>query len=121
MQEASEAAFPRILLQGPVLDYFCRNAAFPAGIGIQVEQLAPLAEARKSPEQACIRWTTRDESGAAFALQTEAPAGTYVERLWEASVSELFITDGSGKCKNLEFEITPQGHWLALRLDAPRQ
>jgi hypothetical protein len=76
MQEASEAAFPRILRQGPVLDYFCRNAAFPAGIGIQVEQLAPLAEARKSPEQACICWTTRDESGAAFALQTEAPAGT---------------------------------------------
>ncbi len=119
--DATEAAFPRTLQQGPVLDYFCRDAAFPAGITVEVEQLASLAEARSAPEQPFLRWTTRNESGAAFALRPEAPAGAFVDQLWESSVSELFIADGSGTGRYLEFEVTPQAHWLALRLDAPRQ
>jgi UDP-N-acetylmuramate dehydrogenase len=119
--EDSGAAFPRTLLQGPVLDYFCRDAAFPAGITVEVEQLASIAEARKAPEQPFIRWTTHDESGAAFSLRPEAPAVTFVDQLWVSSVSELFIADGSGNGKYLEFEVTPQAHWLALRFDAPRQ
>jgi UDP-N-acetylmuramate dehydrogenase len=119
--EASDVAFPRTLLQGQALDYFCRDAAFPAGIAVEVEQLVPLDEARQSPEQPFIRWTTRDESGAAFVLRPEAPAGAFVDHLWESSVSELFIADGSGNGKYLEFEVTPQAHWLALRFNAPRQ
>jgi UDP-N-acetylmuramate dehydrogenase len=119
--EISDAAFPRMLLQGPVLDYFCRDAAFPAGIAVEVEQLVPLAEARKVPEQPFIRWTTCDESGRAFSLRPEAPAGSFVDHLWESSVSELFISHGGESGEYLEFEITPEAHRLALRFDAPRQ
>ncbi|NTW55273.1 MAG: UDP-N-acetylmuramate dehydrogenase [Chlorobaculum sp.] len=119
--DASEAAFPRTLLQGPALDYFCRDAAFPAGIAVEVEQLESLAETRKAPEKPFIRWTTRDKSGAAFALRPDSPAGAFVDHLWESSVSELFIGHGSGNWNYLEFEVTPETHWLALRFDAPRQ
>jgi UDP-N-acetylmuramate dehydrogenase len=119
--EASNAVFPRMLLQGPALDYFCRDAAFPAGIAVEVEQLASLAEARKAPEKPFIRWTTHDESANAFTLRPDAPAEAFVDYLWESSVSELFIGHGGGNGEYLEFEITPQTHWLAIRFDAPRQ
>ncbi|MGC8774200.1 MAG: UDP-N-acetylmuramate dehydrogenase [Chlorobaculum sp.] len=119
--DACDDAFPRTLLQGQALDYFCRDAAFPAGIAVQVEQLVPLDEARKSPEQPFIRWTTRDESANAFSLRPAAPEGAFVDRLWEHRVSELFIGDGGGSGQYLELEVTPQGHWLAIRFDAPRQ
>ena len=119
--EASNAAFPRLLLQGPALDYFCRDAAFPAGIAVEVEQLASLDEARKAPERPFIRWTTRDESANAFSLRPDAPTGSFVDHLWESSVSELFIGHGGGRGEYLEFEITPEAHWLALRFNAPRQ
>ena len=38
--------------------------------------------------------------------------------MWESSVSELFIGGRDGEY--LEFELTPEGHWVALRFDAPR-
>jgi len=119
--DARNDVFPRKLLQGQALDYFCRDAAFPAGIAVDVEQLAPLDEARKSPERPFIRWTTRNESGAAFALRPDATAGAFVDHLWESSVSELFIGHGGGSAVYLEFEVTPDAQWLALRFDAPRQ
>jgi len=113
------AVFPRTLLHGPMLGYACTDAEFPFGITVRVEQLASLEEARRAPEKPFIRWTTRDESSTAFPLRPDAPAGAFVDRLWESSVSELFIggRDGEGY---LEFELTPEGHWVALRFDAPR-
>ncbi|UWX58662.1 UDP-N-acetylenolpyruvoylglucosamine reductase [Chlorobaculum sp. MV4-Y] len=119
--EALDAAFPRTLLQGPALDYFCRDVAFPAGIAVEVEQLASLDEARKSPEQPFIRWTTRNESANAFSLRSSEPAGSFVDHLWESSVSELFVGHGGGSGQYLEFEVTSEGHWLAIRFDVPRQ
>jgi UDP-N-acetylmuramate dehydrogenase len=119
--DARSDASPRTLLQGQALDYFCRDAAFPAGIAVEVEQLVPLAEARKSPERPFIRWTTHDESANAFSLRPDAPAGAFVDHLWESSVSELFIGHGSESGEYLEFEITPETHWLAIRFNAPRQ
>lgn len=115
-----EAVMPRTLLEGPLLGYACRDAEFPFGITVRVEQLASLEEARCAPEKPFIRWSTRDESGTAFPLRPDAPAGAFVDRLWESSVSELFI--GGGEREGyFEFEVTPENHWIALRFDAPRR
>ncbi|HHE32778.1 MAG TPA: UDP-N-acetylmuramate dehydrogenase [Chlorobaculum parvum] len=114
------AMFPRTLLHGPMLGYACCDGEFTFGITVRVEQLIPLEEARRAPGKPCIRWTTRDENGKAFPLRPDAPAGAFVDRLWESSVSELFIGGGEG-AGYLEFEVTPEGHWIALRFDAPRQ
>ena len=115
-----EAVMPRTLLEGPMLGYACRDAECSFAITVRVEQLASLDEARRAPEKPFIRWTSRDESGKAFPLRADAPAGVFVERLWESSVSELFVSGGEGE-GYLEFEVTPEGHWIALRFGAPRQ
>ncbi|MBN1928627.1 MAG: UDP-N-acetylmuramate dehydrogenase [Chlorobiaceae bacterium] len=119
--DSAEVVFPRTLLQGPMLAYACRDEEFPFGITVRIEQLASLDEARRAPEKPFIRWTTRDESGKAFPLRSDAPGGAFVDRLWESSVSELFVGGGEGEDRYLEFEVTPECQWIALRFDAPRQ
>jgi UDP-N-acetylmuramate dehydrogenase len=115
-----EAVLPRRLLDGPMLGYACRDEEFHFGITVRVEQLASLEEARCAPEKPFIRWTTRDENDKAFPLRPNAPGGAFVDRLWESSVSELFVGGGEGE-GYLEFEVTQEGHWIALRFDSPRQ
>ncbi|HHE32614.1 MAG TPA: UDP-N-acetylmuramate dehydrogenase [Chlorobaculum parvum] len=119
-QDQHKAVMPRTLLEGGMLGYACRDEEFPFGIRVRVEPLMSLEEARCAPDKPFIRWTTCDESGKAFPLRPDAPAGAFVDRLWESSVSELFIGGGEG-AGYLEFEVTPEGHWIALRFDAPRQ
>jgi hypothetical protein len=50
-----------------------------------------------------------------------APSGPQGRRwqLWEHEVVELFLVGADGHY--LEFEFGPHGHYLALKLDAPRQ
>jgi UDP-N-acetylmuramate dehydrogenase len=111
-------AFPRTLLQGPLIDYSCVDLGFPSGVQIRVEQLIPVSEARRAPGRPFIRWSTVDLSGNAFPLRPEAQAGAFVDGLWAFSVSELFIGGEEGY---LEFEVTPEGHWVAIRFDGVRQ
>jgi UDP-N-acetylmuramate dehydrogenase len=119
--DEGEESFPRTLMQGPMLDYSGDDLEFPAGITIDVEQLAPISEARLEPERPFIRWTTRDASGNSFPLHPEAPEVNFVDKLWNYSVTELFVAHGGSGSSYLEFETTPDGHWVALRFDAPRQ
>lgn len=115
-------AFPRVVLEGPMTDYGCRDGGFPPGIAVRVEQLDSVAEAVVNPEKAFLRWTTVDISGAVFSRFPDAPQGSFVDRLWEESVSELFISNGRGKeSAYLEFEMTPAGHWLALGFQSVRR
>jgi UDP-N-acetylmuramate dehydrogenase len=117
-QDLPPASFPRTLMQGPMLDYSASDRHFPAGIDVEVVQLAPLGEARLHPERPFLRWTTRDNPGNAFPLQPDAPEGAFVDRLWEYSVSELFAGGADGY---LEFELSPRRHWVSLRFDDPRR
>ncbi len=117
-REFPSASFPRPLLQGPLLDYSAIGRRFPAGIQVAVEQLVPIEEARRRPARPFIRWTTRDSSCTAFPLKADASDGDFVDRLWEFSVSELFVGGDDGY---LEFEISPERHWVALRFDFPRR
>ncbi|NTU53445.1 MAG: UDP-N-acetylmuramate dehydrogenase [Chlorobiaceae bacterium] len=117
----ASAVFPRTLIEGPMLDYHCRDCGIPDGIIVRVEQLISLEEAGRTPNQPFIRWSTFDSSGSAFSSGIEAPEGVFVERLWEQSVSELFISHGSTRDGYLEFEVTPDGKWLALCFDASRR
>ncbi|NTU68273.1 MAG: UDP-N-acetylmuramate dehydrogenase [Chlorobiaceae bacterium] len=116
--DAEPENFPRTLMQGPLFDYAYEDFGFPAGVRVMVEQLIPVSEARLDPGRPFIRWSTVDESGKAFPLLPDAPSGAFVDQLWKFSVSELFI-GGEGVYE--EFEVTPEGHWVAIRLDAPRR
>ena len=114
-------SYPRTLMHGPMLDYSWIDGHFPDGISVEVEQLAAHSEARLHPERPFIRWTTRTVSGNPFPLRPEVPEGSFVDGLWNYSVSELFIGHGGPDSSYLEFETTPEAHWVALRFDAPRK
>jgi len=118
-----ESLFPRMLMQGPLLGYAALDREFPAGAFVAVEQLRSLEEAALKPEAPFLRWTTRSADPAIFALKPPAtlPAGSFIDGLWNYGVSELFIASAAPGGGYLEFELTPEGHWVALRFDAPRK
>ena len=127
-QEEERAAipgliFPRVLMQGPLAGYSGLDREFPSGVFVSVEQLLSLQDAAADPEAPFLRWTTLSHDSAFFALKKPSgvPAGCFTDELWRYSVSELFIASVDPGAGYLEFEMTPEGHWVALRFDAPRK
>ncbi len=119
---SGKAHFPRTLLQGPMVGYSAHDREFPPELFVEVEQLVSLQEGAAHPEKPLLRWTTRRRDTAVFALKppSSVPEGSFTDQLWHYGVSELFIGDGASGSGYLEFEMTPEAHWVALRFDAPR-
>ena len=111
--------FPRILMQGPLVGYSGLNRELPSGVVVKVEQLCSIAAAAAAPEASFLRWTTLSNNPALFSLKAPSPGG-FTDGLWQYSVSELFIAGVQGK-GYLEFEMTPDGHWVALRFESRRK
>ncbi len=118
-EEDSTQLFPRLLMQGPLVGYFGLDREFPSGVQVAVEQLCSVESAKAHPGVPFLRWTTRNPNPALFSLKAPSPA-SFTDELWRYSVSELFIARAAGAAY-LEFEMTPEGHWVALRFDAPRK
>ncbi|MFZ4525316.1 MAG: UDP-N-acetylmuramate dehydrogenase [Chlorobium sp.] len=114
-----EPFFPRTLMRGPLSGYFGLDREFPAGVVVEVEQLCSLEDAAAAPEAPFLRWTTRSNESVLFSLKAPSSGG-FTDGLWQYGVSELFIARDPGG-GYLEFEMTPEGHWVALRFDAPRK
>ena len=120
---ALDPIFPRMLMQGPLLGYAALDREFPAGAFVAVEQLRSLADAALNTEAPILRWTTSSSDPAIFPLKPPStiPPGSFTDGLWHYSVSELFIASVAPGVGYLEFEMSPEGHWVALRFDAPRK
>ncbi|MEI6846615.1 MAG: UDP-N-acetylmuramate dehydrogenase [Chlorobiaceae bacterium] len=118
----SVPVFPCRLLQGPLIGYSGQKGEFPATVFVEVEQLLSLQDGVANPVAPFLRWTTRCDDPNLFAVKPPAsiPAGAFTDGLWLYGVSELFIGDGAAGSGYLEFEMTPDGHWVALRFDQPR-
>ena len=118
-----ELLFPRMIMQGPLLGYATLDREFPAGAFVAVEQLRSLEDAALNPEAPFLRWTTGSRDPAIFSLKPPStiPDGSFTDGLWNYGVSELFIASGSSGGGYLEFEMSPEGHWVALRFDSPRK
>jgi|GEM_PF-99659 len=138
----ARAHFPRTLLQVLPEEYFRtpgNNLAAEAGVAIKLTQLTSLAQAKASPSEPFLRFETRvAQEGLAtvFPLSPDAIAGSFVDELWRFSVSELFLshpawqsagvhTPAEAKARGVvfpyrEFEITPEGHWVALAFEGVR-
>ncbi|NTW94180.1 MAG: UDP-N-acetylmuramate dehydrogenase [Chlorobiaceae bacterium] len=115
--------FPETLLQGCLTGYSGTDLAFPPGIGIHVEQLVCLRDARLNPSQPFLKWTTGAESGALWQGIPDggiSVPGSFADELWKNPVSELFIGQGESGRGYLEFEMQPSGNWLALRFSDRR-
>jgi UDP-N-acetylmuramate dehydrogenase len=115
--------YPRTLVEGPLFGYFGKDREYPTGVFVTVEQLVSLDNARREPDSPLLRWTTMPGDGSAFTITPpESPAGSsFIDGLWQFSVSELFLGRGDRQGGYLEFEMTPDAHWVALRFSAPRE
>ncbi len=118
-----DSLFPRMLMQGPLVGYAALDWDFPAGAFVAVEQLRSLADAALEPEAPFLRWTTSSRDPAIFAVKPPStiPAGSFIDGLWNYGVSELFLASGVSGGGYLEFEMSPEGHWVALRFDTSRK
>ena len=118
LSDMQDVSFPRLLMHGPLVAYFGLDREFPAGVFVKVEQLCSCSDAALSPEAPFLRWTTLSNSPALFSLKPDVSPG-FQDKLWLYSVSELFLASTVDD-SYLEFEMTPGGHWVALRFDSPR-
>lgn len=115
--------FPLTLMHGPLVGYSGLDREFPTPVFVSVEQLLSLQDAAADPAAPFLRWTTLDKHEALFVVKPPSviPAGSFTDGLWHYSVSELFIASGDPAGGYLEFEMTPDAHWVALRFEAPRK
>jgi len=118
-EDAVPPLYPRLLMQGPLVGYFRLDREFPSGVKVKVEQMCSIESAKADPDAPFLRWTTHNPNAALFSLKAPFPAA-FMDKLWQYSVSELFISGASGE-GYLELEMTPEGHWVALRFAAPRR
>lgn len=115
-----------ILLESPYLEYFRTPGSGQPEIALRLVQLISLSEAANNPEQPFLRWETHLRNTSKtwdelFPLKPVQSVG-FVDELWLSSVSELFIANGDPeKTDYLEFECTPDGHWIALAFEGPRK
>ena len=118
-----EPLFPQKLIDGSFVGYRFTDREIPPGGFAAVEQLLSIQDAIAAPEAPFLRWTIRHSNSALFSIKlpSAAPAGTFTDGLWQYGVSELFIAHADLSGGYLEFEMTPEGNWVALRFDAPRK
>ena len=124
IKDIPEPNFPQILIQGPLVGYRGMDREIPSGTFVEVQQLISLKDAIADPDSAFLRWTTRSGGNSAlFSIQPPSiyPAGNFTDGLWNYGVSELFVAHGDQHSDYLEFEMTSEGHWLALRFTDPRK
>jgi UDP-N-acetylmuramate dehydrogenase len=94
-------------------------------------QKCSLAEAKSSPQSPFLQWhisVPSSEVENLFSLEPQEKPGRFLEGLWSFSVSELFLAHPHWHTKThelkfpyLEFEVTPQLHWLALDFEDVRK
>jgi len=121
--EIPEHLFPQVLIRGSFVGYKGTDREIPPGGFAAVEQLLSMRDAITAPDAPFLRWTTRNSNSALFSLKPASvtPPGTFTDELWQYGVSELFIAHPDFSGGYLEFEMTLEGNWVALRFDAPRK
>ncbi|NTV92363.1 MAG: UDP-N-acetylmuramate dehydrogenase [Chlorobiaceae bacterium] len=114
---------PELLLQGPLTGYSHEYPSFPGGITVSVEQLLSLDDAVHAPQQPFLRWSTIASDPSVFRRQPGAVYGEngFTDELWQYSVSEIFLGHGNTEKEYVEFEMTADGGWVALKFSQKRQ
>ncbi len=118
-----EPLFPRILLQGPPVGYYALDRELPQGCFVEVKQIISLHDAAANPDEPFLGWSTWSDNSALFNMKPPLTASTdiFTNELWMYGVSELFVAGVDCGGSSLEFEMTPEGKWVALRFEASRK
>jgi UDP-N-acetylmuramate dehydrogenase len=114
--------FPAIVFAAPCLEYFRLPAAGEPHVKVSLTQLRPLSEARHSPHSPFLRWETRVPQNSLeriFPLMPNAPEESFLNELWNYSVSEVFF-EHPHRTEYDEYEMTPKKHWIAIAHEGKR-
>jgi UDP-N-acetylmuramate dehydrogenase len=124
-QKESLPEFPHSLLQSPFQHYFRTPLSGQPDVRVELTQLMSLSDAELQPDRPFLRWETitpsAEHTSRLFQVRPQSPVG-FLDELWNYSVSELFVAHGNAdNGEYYEFEMTPDGHWIAIAFDAPRK
>lgn len=121
-------SFPYKIFESPFLEFFQIPFHGCPTTGVQITQITSLENAKRHPELPFLEWTTyiTENPDKIFSekISTEQLKNNekFYDNLWKYSVSELFIANLLNPTKNyFEFEITPQGEWVAIEFNDVRQ
>ena len=114
-------SFPKLLAAGCPEDYFRREGRHLGGVELRLEQLRPLEQARQNPTLDFLRFEVVLSSQTRAKLFSIAPPelGVFQDNLWLCSVAEVFFAHRKTG-EYFEFEVTPDGSWIAIAFDGPR-
>jgi UDP-N-acetylmuramate dehydrogenase len=118
----AENSFPVTLFSSPFLEYFRRPQAGETHILATIQQLISLSEAKNNPDATFLRWSTQidqHDRSKIFPHLPQTPSGSFVNELWEFSVSEIFWAHPTLQEYD-EYEMTPEQHWIAIAHDGRR-
>lgn len=113
-------AFPFAVFASPFFELFHTPGAGLCDVHVRVSQLRSLADARANPGAPFLEWRTSGPLDA-FPVRADRP-GEFQDGLWTASVSEIFFAHADRPAESyFEFEMTPDGAWIALAFDGVRK
>ena len=117
----STQEFPKTLFSSPFFEYHLTSLKGILGISVQIIQLKSLEEARKNPTAPFLKWETICTGNVNDVFALQHPYVGFVEELWKYSVSEVFFAHPQKKECYLEFEVTPNKNWIAIKFEKIRQ
>ncbi|WGL59153.1 UDP-N-acetylmuramate dehydrogenase [Pigmentibacter sp. JX0631] len=124
----SNNEFPKILYEGPFFEYFQTPFNGRPDVFVSLCQLISLEDAKKNPAKPFLQWKTftTDNPNKIFSIPVAEKYGKknqkFIDELWNFSVSEIFFAHpDKPKTCYLEFEVTPNGEWIAFEFDGVRQ
>ena len=124
----SDLSFPKILFEMPFFEF--SQTPFKACISTftNLVQLISLDEAKKNPNKPFLQWKTfvSENPHKVFGIlvpeKFKLKNKNFIDELWNYSVSEIFFADLEQPTTNyLEFEMTPNGEWIAIEFDGIRK
>lgn len=124
----SNNEFPKILYEAPFFEYFQTPFAGRPDVFVSICQLISFEAAKRNPNKPFLQWKTFtiDNPNKIFSIPApekyQKKNHKFIDELWKYSVSEIFFAHPEKpKTSYLEFEITPNGEWIALEFDGIRK
>ncbi|APJ03157.1 UDP-N-acetylmuramate dehydrogenase [Silvanigrella aquatica] len=125
----NETSFPFKIFDSSFIEYSQTPLNGCTSVGVQILQQIPFEIAKNFPDKPFLEWQTylTEDPQNIFLLKVNLknkknPQNKFVDELWQYSVSEIFFADSLNPHNNyLEFEMTPNGEWVAIEFMGVRQ
>lgn len=123
-----ELSYPISIFESPFLEFAQIPFHGVPSIGVYINQLTSVEDAKKNPEKPFLEWKTytTENPNKVFPISVEKSLenknNKFIDELWKFSVSEIFFADIKNPTQNyFEFEMTPLGEWIAIEFDGIRK